>query len=346
MELYSQRKAQAAPGEHLPTLGLMLVTEPVGGLSRGYYVSRVHADGAIDERDKTSTSELFTEDLSYRDYFHAGGEKESERGKPHRVIRATNISHPFRSKGSDRIEGSDLKQRWKLNIATPVWDDPKARGRVVALLILGLDVEHDLKPLLHPLEFRKPADDGTGYGIDEKVKVVVADHRGRWVWHKDCEEVLRSDRPEFREPQSYPELVRAQRLTDAQAGPWLRLDVPPDSSAGKYEYSGSDGYIDPVETAVRPDRDAEPEIASFTRFDPYEHSRYHGLDASGSPGPPRRWVFVAQVDRKSALRPLDEMRRDILRGGVLVVAALAVLAAGLWVGLVMVLRRLEFGSHG
>jgi hypothetical protein len=57
-------------------------------------------------------------------------------------------------------------------------------------------------------------------------------------------------------------------------------------------------------------------------------------------------VFAAQVDRKSALRPLDEMKGAIVRAGVAVVACLTLIAAGLWVGLVLVLRRLEFASHG
>jgi hypothetical protein len=97
--------------------------------------------------------------------------------------------------------------------------------------------------------------------------------------------------------------------------------------------------VDLVEDERDAERDADPEIACFTRFSPYAQSRYE--EAKG-----RQWVFVAQVDRKSALRPLDELRSRIVRVGAAVGSALALLAVGLWVGLVLVLRRLEFASHG
>jgi hypothetical protein len=340
-KLDENRRKRVAPGEQPPTLGLMLVADAGGGSARGYYVLRVHQDGTRDARGATRTPEFFVGDLSYRDYFNATGEKYHEVGRPHPVIRATHISHPFRSRGSDRIGGDAVEQRWKLNIATPVWDEAKAR--VIGLLILGLDVESDVKPLLYPPELRKPVG-GEGYGIDEKVKVVVTDHRGLWVWHPDCERVLESTRGGVQRPHSYPELVREHGLSGAAAGPWLDLDSPGPDARGRYAYADSDQYIDAVETEVH--TEVEPEIACFTRFDPYARSRYHGQDASGNPGSARRWVLVAQVDRKSALRPLDEMKTEIVRGGVVVVVGLVLLAAGLWVGLVVVLRRLEFASNG
>jgi len=186
---YSRQRR--VPLEPTPTLEVMLVAEADNGLSRGFYLARIQQDGTIDDRRTTNTLALFTDDFSYYDSFHAGGDRESEIGQPHQVIRGTHISHPFRSRGSDRIDGSTVDQRWKLNIATPIWNEPKSH--VIGLLVLGLDVEQDLKQIIYPPELRKPDAAGLGYGIDEKVKVVVADHRGRWVWHPDCEAVLHSD---------------------------------------------------------------------------------------------------------------------------------------------------------
>jgi hypothetical protein len=142
-------------------------------------------------------------------------------------------------------------------------------------------------------------------------------------------------------------MVAKHGLTGARAGPWLTLDAPP--SGDRHGYAETDTYADPMEAELHGDLGAE--IACFTRFDPYEKSRYRSRDggrdgAKGESPPARKWVFVAQVDRKSALRPLDEMKGEILRGGVAVVGALSLVAVGLWVGLVAVLRRLEFGSHG
>jgi hypothetical protein len=155
--------------------------------------------------------------------------------------------------------------------------------------------------------------------------------------------VLESDRPEFRHPHAYPDLVRKHGLADERAGPWLTLDAP-GAAGDRYGYSESARYVDALETELHGERGDE--IACFTRFDPYRLSRYRDLDPTGKPGGPRRWVFAAQVDRKAALRPLDEMKGAIVRSGVAVVGALTLIAAGLWAGLVLVLRRLEFASHG
>ena len=56
---------------------------------------------------------------------------------------------------------------------------------------------------------------------------------------------------------------------------------------------------------------------------------------------PRQWVFVAQVDRQAALAPLEDLRTKIVRVGAVAGATLAMIAVGLWIGLVIVLRRLE-----
>jgi hypothetical protein len=347
--LYKQRKVRAAEGDHLPTLGVMLVTDANTGASqsRGFYIARVQSDGVIEDATSYSNArdrEFFTSDLSYRDYFSAGPRGEAPNdGSPHAVVRAPHISHPFRSRGVDRSGGGEQRERWKLNVVSPIWDAPENGSRVIGLLILGLDVEYDVKPLLYPAEFTRPDGAAPGYGIDRMVKVVVTDHRGRWVWHPDCEAVLASDRPEFRHPHAYPDLVRKHGLDQEQAGPWLSLDAP-GATGDRYWYAESARYVDALETELHGERGEE--IACFTRFDPYKLSRYRDRGASGNPVAPRRWVFAAQVDRKSALRPLDEMKGAIVRAGVAVVACLTLIAAGLWVGLVLVLRRLEFASHG
>ena len=119
------------------------------------------------------------------------------------------------------------------------------------------------------------------------------------MWHPDCEAILNSDRPEFRLPHAYPELVAKHALSAERAGPWPTLDALP--TGDRHSYGESDTYADPMEAELHGDLGAE--IACFTRFDPYEKSRYRAKDGASSEGPPaRRWVFVAQVDRKSALR--------------------------------------------
>lgn len=342
--LHNQRRQRAAPTDHLPTLGVMLVTDADSGApsARGFYVARVQTNGTVEEansRDGARDREFFTHDLSYRDYFHAGPGEAPDDGTPHPVVRASHISHPFRSRGVDLTGAGDARRdRWKLNIVSPIWDNPQTRSKVIGLLVLGLDVEYDIKPLLYPATFDRPSE--TGFGIDRLVKVVVADHRGRWVWHPDSSAVLQSDTPELRHPHAYPELVRKHGYTDERAGPWLTLGAP----GTGHGYTESDRYVDPLETELRGEH--QPEIACFTRFDPFARSKYRGQDATGAPAAPRRWVFAAQVDRKNALRPLDEMRGQMVSTGSAVVGALGLIAVGLWVGLVVVLRRLEFASHG
>ncbi|MBM3981879.1 MAG: serine/threonine protein kinase [Planctomycetes bacterium] len=339
--LHRERRQRAAPHDHVPSLGLMLVTDADTGApaARGFYLARVQSDGTYEDAATQASARdrsFFSTDLSYRDYFHAGPGEAKDDGTPHPVVRAAHISHPFRSRGVDRTgTGGALRDRWKLNVVTPIWDDPATRARVVGLIVLGLDVEYDVKPLLYPMGFERSSD--TGYGIDRLVKVVVTDHRGRWVWHPDCDAVLQSDTPELRHPHAYPDLVRKHGYADDRAGPWLALGAA-------NGYTESDRYVDALETELR--GDAQAEIACFTRFDPYARSRYRGHDATGAPAAPRRWVLAAQVDRQNALRPLDEMRGQMMRAGFAVVGALALIAVALWAGLVAVLRRLEFATHG
>lgn len=55
---------------------------------------------------------------------------------------------------------------------------------------------------------------------------------------------------------------------------------------------------------------------------------------------------MAQVDRETALNPLKDLRGKIVNIGVAIGTVLALVAAGLWAGLVVVLRRQEFAPNG
>lgn len=87
------------------------------------------------------------------------------------------------------------------------------------------------------------------------------------------------------------------------------------------------------------DPDLKPEIACFTAFHPYAESKYPEVGG-------RRWVLVAQVDRETALNPLKDLRGKIVNIGAAIGTVLALVAAGLWAGLVVVLRRQEFAPNG
>ena len=223
-----------------------------------------------------------------------------------------------------------MQRPWKVEIATPLWDAPG--GRVIGLLLFGLNLERDIVSLLEPVDV------GEHQGIASKVKVVLIDHRDHWVWHPDCRGALAEDRPGVRLPHDYRALARAGGLDPERALPWATVGAP--EPGHRYGYVQSDEYTDLVEAERDgPDRNAEPEIACFTRFSPLAYSRYPEAK-------PRQWVFVAQVDRKTALAPLDDLREKIVVVGAVAGGVLALIVVGLWVGLVVVLRRLEFASHG
>ncbi len=338
-----QRPRQRRAGDgHLPTLGLMLVSEPdAAGKSRGFYAARIHGNGSpegrFEELANTTERDFFSADLSYRDYFHEGGELEAEKHLPHAVIRRSHISQPFRSRGTDMIGGAEVRQRWKLNIAAPVWDDPKApTRRALGLIILGLDIERDLESLVHPPEF---TGGGESEQIAEAVQVVLIDDRHRWVWHPDCKAgvLARSDGGTGdRLPHNYRQLAIDRRLNPEDACPWLR--VP------RKTYETPDTYVDLVESRIyHRDRNGsdQKEIACFTSFNPYRLSDYE-KSAPGS----RQWVFVAQVEQKRALAPLRTLEHRLVTIGAGAGAALVLLALVLWAWLFRVLRRLEFASHG
>lgn len=278
---------------------------------------------------------MFVRDFSFRDYFHGAGTLAGEEGKPHPVARATHICNPYRSRGDDRSSTGKLIHRpWKVDVVTPIWDPPG--GRVVGLLSFGLHLESDVVTLLEPVDLG--ARGSVKLDIASKVKVVLVDDRNNWVWHPDCRDRLKADQAGVRLPHDYRALAVARGQEPADALPWLGIGEPEEGRL--FGYARADQYIDLVETQ-REDADANdaPEIACFTLFHPYAQSKYEEMR-------PRRWVLVAQVDRKTALAPLNDLRASIVKVGAVAGSVLILIALGLWVGLVVVLRRVEFASHG
>jgi|GEM_PF-3414991 len=331
--ILEHRKQVGFNADSIASVALMLVADadqPVG--SRGFLVARAHPDGSVEHATQTDQPEIYGHDFSFRDYFHGGGSLLGEEGKPHAVIRATHICNPYRSRGDDRLpNGQRIHQPWKVDVVTPIWEKEPG-GRVIGLLSFGLNLERDVVSLLVPLDLG--AKGSEHLGITRKVKVVLIDDRNQWVWHPDCRGSLATDRPDLRLPHDYPQLARAHGFDPATALPWLQM-----TSEGR-SYVESSDYVDFVEAERENDeQNLNPEIACFTRFSPYADSKY-------AEAKPKQWVFVAQVDRKTALQPLRELRNSIVRIGAIVGAILSLLAIGLWIGLVRVLRRLEFATHG
>ncbi|MBP3960556.1 serine/threonine protein kinase [Gemmata sp. G18] len=340
------RLARLRRGDSAVPLRLVLVADSgTPGRSRGYFLVRAHPDGKIETHRNADTPAVFTHDFSYRDYFHARGHQTDEIGQPHAPVRATHISEPYRSTGDDRTaDGQVLTRPWKVDVATPIWDNTEARRRVVGLLILGLNLERDLAPLLEPADLG--ATGSQRLGIGRRVKVVLIDHRDQWVWHPDCKQRLIEDRPDGL-PHNYRALARTHGASADQTCPWDRVPAPAAGTGRRYGFAESADYIDFVE-AERADAEAntDPEIACFTRFNPYAQSRYGEDDPTTEPGHPRKWVLVAQVDKRLALAPLTDLERKLVAIGAGAGGALVLLALVLWGWLVRVLRRLEFASHG
>lgn len=335
-KIVADRKQAGFNADSVASLTLVLVTDAaVPGGSRGFVVARAHPNEKTEHATATDRPEIFVRDFSFRDYFHGQGSQVGEEGKPHEVIRATHICNPYRSRGDDiAANGNRIPRPWKVDIVTPIWDKPG--GRVIGLLSFGLNLERDIVALLEPADLG--AKGSSHLNISRKVKVVLVDHRDQWVWHPDCRESLDADRPGVRLPHDYQQLAREHGGDPVMALPWMRMPEP--EAGRKFGYFESGDYIDYVEDAPEnADRNTDPEIACFTRFSPYASSKYPEVKS-------RQWVFVAQVDRQTSLHPLNELRSRIVRIGAVVGTTLVLLAVGLWIGLVRVLRRLEFASHG
>jgi hypothetical protein len=336
-EIIADRRKLIGANDTVASVGLVLVAgSDAPGRARGFFLTRAHPDGSVEDRTNTDTPEVFTRDFSFRDYFHGTGNRQTEEGQPHPVIRATRISDPYRSLGDDRTaDGARIHRPWKVDIVTPLWEGPEG-DRVVGLLMFGMNLERDIVSLLEPVDLG--AKGSAQLGISRRVKVVLVDDRTHWVWHPDCRGWLGEDRPDLRLPHSYRALAAARGLAPEQALPWLRIGDP--EPGRRFGYLEADTYVDLVEDErTEAERDTNPEIACFTRFSPYAQSRYPEARA-------RHWVFVAQVDRQTALAPIDDLRARIVGVGAVVGTVLVLIAVGLWVGLVVVLRRLEFAASG
>jgi hypothetical protein len=335
-KVHADRKQTGAAPDSVASIGLVLVTDAdAPGTNRGFYLARAHPNGDTEHAGRTDQPDIFGRDFSFRDYFHGTGNRTDEEGRPHPVIRETHISDAYRSQGDDRApDGHRIPRPWKVDVATPLWD--KSGTRVVGLLIFGLNLKRDIVSVLEPVDLGARGNDKLG--ISRAVKVVLVDDRDRWVWHPDCDGALAEDSPAQSVQHDYSQLAAARGLDPVQALPWKRMSEP--AADQSFGYIEADEYVDLVEGAeIGAGRNYDPEIACFTRFSPYAQSKYPGAKT-------RQWVFVAQVDRKTALRPLDDLRAKIVRVGAVVGTVLALIVAGLWVGLVVVLRKQEFAGHG
>ncbi|MCS6865380.1 MAG: serine/threonine-protein kinase [Gemmataceae bacterium] len=354
LHLHRQRVRLMGHTSHFPTLGVMLVTADADSStpeSRGFFLARVLQNGRVEDWETsrgTVGQAIYHTDLSYRDYFHVGSGETEHPTTPHRVVRYSHISRPFRSRGNDFTGKAIEAQRWKFNIVTPLWNDPHRRERIIGLLVLGFDVENDLVPLLDPSsESSMPSQSAVGdlelsYNIHQLTKVVVTDHRGHWIWHPDAREVIESKQSALERLPAYPTLIREFHYTRDQAGPWAAF-VSDQGDGPSFSGQPSDSYIDPLETKIDGDRDEE--IAAFVTFNPFAASTYTRADREHPAAPPRPWLLIAQIDKKQALKPLDDLEhRIILRGGATVVGIMTLIAAGLWIGLIWVLRRLDGSS--
>jgi hypothetical protein len=338
-DIVAEREQQSLSASGIASVVLLLVSdsgEP--GLSRGFLVARAHADGTIEHAGATERPAVYARDFSFRDYFHGRGSQVGVEGRPHPVNRATHICNPYHSSGRDRYPRSERHPRgevveapWKVDVVTPVWDG----DRVVGLLSFGLNLERNVVELLEPANFG--ARGSEKFAIAEKVKVVLIDDRDQWVWHPDIRGRLREDDPTERLPHDYSKLARKHGADPDEALPWRRMTGP--QPGHKYAYAESDHYVDFVEAERVTEPDSNAEIACFAALHPYEKSKYPEMRG-------KNWVLAAQVDRETALRPLKDLRGRIVNIAAIIGTALALIGAGLWVGLVRVLRRQEFASNG
>jgi hypothetical protein len=336
-QVVAERKQQNLSADGIASVALVLVSdsgEP--GLSRGFLLARGHPDGTAESFGNAQRPQVYGRDFSFRDYFHGRGTLAGEEGRPHAVNRATHICNPYRSTGHDRTSTGEVIERpWKVDIVTPLWDG----GRVVGLLSFGLNLERNIVDVLEPADLG--ARGSERFGIAGKVKVVLVDDRDQWVWHPDARDRLGGGRPGQRLPHDYAELARKHGRDPDAALPWHNMAGVKPAGKGErtFAYAESGDYVDFVEAEGGAWADLRPEIACFTALHPYATSRYEQMRG-------KKWVLVAQVDREAALSPLKDLRGKIVNIAAVIGTGLALIAAGLWAGLVVVLRRQEFASNG
>ncbi len=291
---------------------------------RGFFLARLDGQGKPEDPARASNPAVYTDDWSFRDYFHGAGNRFDARGQPHDPVRTTHISQTYQSTADNKP--------WKVDISTPVFDGPDRTGRVAALFLSGVDLRGDLVGKVAIPDSRFTDESGIARAVDE----VIVNDRGHWVWHEAA--MARLEAAKLRNPAAGPDCYTALAGTFAGgdgerrgwALPWHGADA-----SGR-----TDSYIDLIQWDLdgRPG-DPKPQIAFFERVHPYRASRYPDLRG-------RPWAYVVQVDAGTALKPVEDLRRKLLVAGSVLVLTLAGLAAGLWGWLIRVLRGREFTAHG
>jgi serine/threonine protein kinase len=315
------------PGEPGRAIALVLVAgdAPDGRPASGYTLTR--ADGTKPPAaDRKPTDPNYRRDWAFRDYFNGTGNHYDQEGRPRPVIRCTHLSQTYRS----RRDG-----RWRVEVVTPLWSGPgRGVGRVVALVSVGLDVDANLKTLIDMPDDQLAAGTTGRHEVARAVNAFVVNDRAQWVWHEAGMKALAADTAAGRPPRDPDNLVALARAFGPESDAAADEFVPWDFATGLGEYS--DRYVDPVELKV--DGTGERKIAHTLVFHPLSGSRYEAPRA-------QKWGFVVQVNEATALRPLDTVRGDMLRAGLVLVATLAGLAVVLWVWLFRLLRGWEFAGH-
>jgi hypothetical protein len=314
------------PGAEGRAIAMVLVAgdTPAGGPVRAYTLTR--ADGRTDpaaERAKPDQAKNYRTDWSFRDYVTGTGNRYDEEGTPHPVVRHTHISQTYQSRRD---------KSWRVEVVTPLWSGERpGEGRVVGLVSASLDVDKHLRHLIDmPEELLADRQE-----IAKALGAYVVNDRGSWMWHEVGMERLAADaaRGEPRDPEDLTALARAHGPKHGRHPD----DLVPWASADRGIADGPDRYVDPVTLAHG--HPAPQLLAHTLTFQPYAHSRYEEIRG-------RPWGFVVQVPEEVALKPVENLRRQLTWAGSILVATLAGLSVVLWVWLFRLLRGWEFAGHG
>jgi hypothetical protein len=340
------------PSDH-KSLALFVVV-PDGASHRGFVLSRVgghvEPDGTLQtttprsDRDGPNASN-YGKDWSFRDYFSGAGNDFTADKAPHDVVRTTHISHSYRSQA---VEKDGKTYPWRIDVSAPIWERPGAYdavnkravepkdvpgNRVVGLLVCGLDVNTDLMDSLNVPAGRLPHD-----GVLTHVNAVLVNDRGRWAWHgeKVRDAFARNTAEARRDP---------DKLTDPNLVHFL---TSPTGDAAFFD--DNDFHDTAKDLATRPVAGASGEapggpapasvrhIARGERILPYRTSHDPALRD-------KAWVFLTEVERASALEPVERIRINLMWWGTGLYALVAALVVGLWAWLVRLLRRTELSTN-
>jgi hypothetical protein len=356
----------------------------------GHYLSRVGGEGREGEKpttdpvldrthDTLGNPKIYKRSWAFRDYFNGTGNKfktgddADAETRSYPVIRATHVSLTYRSQAKSTVKNAGKSFRWKIDIATPIWSEPRydngplqpGTGTVVAVLVCGIDLEEDIRSKF--LWTNEPFISTTDTSRrDQGVSFVLINERNQWVMHdaarrqslideaaddqvRDPEPItaelaekvavrascqhLFSDARTTRVPESTHEMPMYQ---SSRFMDLFELDspLPPGSVA-----PGSGAARGPVRTAS----DLKESIAVWGEFNPFEYSIYKHKAERQSAAP---WKFLAKVDREEALAPVEAMVRSVFHASIAMACVLMILTAGLWWALFRVLKRQEFVGHG